>query len=245
MDKKVDIAHPKVVRGMKSVSKAVIIVPLILFFLALIFHFYSEYQERQRARVAQFRAEQLRLQQEKQASFTASLRPEKEYDISIDLEGTYTCEYADEEASVSGKIVAGDASFQVIGATQSAYLLVEGDCAYTWDTTNTGRKVCGISQYRDLASMFAGFGFFDPSMILAQLSSSIQNPVSSDEALIPKTLEQCKEATNAGTLLEVPQSVVFTEESLDQEGSQEGDTDQQQQGMDTQQLMQMFKQFAQ
>lgn len=216
MDKKVDISHPKVVTGMRAVSKAVIFVPLILLLLAVIFHFYSQFQERQRAQLAESRRAQLRLQQERQASMTALMQPAEEYDINIDINGTYQCEYTDGEATASGRIEGGNISFEMKNASESAFIVTDEDCLYIWDETNQGQKTCGLAQYRELATLFSSFGVFDTSSIITTVTSSIESPVSTDSAFIPKTLEQCREATASGQLLTIPQNIRFLEQSLDE-----------------------------
>ena len=237
MDKKIDIAHPKIVRGMKSVSKAVIIIPLVLFFLALIFHFYSEYQDAQRERLAAFRAEQLKREQDKQASLSALIRQDNpKYDINLTLDGNYVCNYVSTDATVSGIIQQGNVSFVVQGATESANMVVDGDCAYLWDSTNTGTKMCGLDQYRSLARLFSGVGVLDASSLISMFSGSLTTPVSTDEALIPKTLEQCQEATQSGQLQEIPSNVMFQESQVSNEAAQGTG-----ENVDPSQLMQMFQ----
>lgn len=240
---KIDITDEKTIRRMHKVSRFVIIAPVVILILGILTSLYNRYQ------VAQ--AQKLQ-QQYIKISPAVSLSPKpttvKLNSIKLDLKGPFTCQYSENEASLSAFIENREIAFISRNATESSYMVVSGDCAYRWTGASTeGLKVCGMKTYLDAAEAMAGFGLLSVDKAIETFSGMSDSPLATNEALMTQFANSCKKQEIAGQPFTIPQTVTFTEETIDQvTGTQTQPVgDQEQNGGNPEELLKMLQKMQQ
>lgn len=112
------IKHPHTVSRMQTVSRLALILPIILFLIAVAYHFYTQHQETQaemrqqqeqmRQMIAEQQAESAQQPESGEAGSRAMEIPE-----DLDLSNSYQCSYQDDEIAMSAIYADLQFSYQV------------------------------------------------------------------------------------------------------------------------------------
>lgn len=230
---------------MHKVSRFVIIAPVVILVLGILTSFYNRYQ------VAQ--AQKLQ-QQYIKISPPVSLSPKpttvKLNSIKLDLKGPFTCQYSENEASLSAFIENREIAFVSRNATESSYMVVTGDCAYRWtDASNQGLKVCGMKTYLDAAEAMSGFGLLSIDKAIETFSGMSDSPLATNEALLTQFANTCAKQEITGQPFTIPQTITFTEETIEQvtgtQSQPSASQGQSQNGGNPEELLKMLQQMQQ
>jgi hypothetical protein len=240
---KIDITDAKTIRRMHKVSRFVMIAPVVILVLGILTSLYNRYQLTQ--------AQQLQ-QQYIKISPSVSLTPKpttvKLNSIKLDLKGPFTCQYSENQASLSAFIENREIAFVSRSATESSYMVVSGDCAYRWtDSSTEGLKVCGMKTYLDAAEAMAGFGLLSVDKAIETFSGMSDSPLATNEALMTQFANSCKKEAITGQPFTIPTTVTFTEEDIEQVTGTESKPagEQTQNGGSPQELLKMLQNMQQ
>lgn len=179
-------------------SKAVIIIPIVVVVIALIFKFNKQPQ------------------QPLDYSFrpTLTIVPptiQTPFPIKLDLKGPLVCGSKVDSASTSAFIK--DKKIKIIfnNKNERENILVSGDCFYNWDEGEfTGRRVCGLSPLLSIAETMASFGGLRADLLFNQLNNlGINNKIATDQAKINALVKSCKQEVIDESVFEVPTSILF------------------------------------
>lgn len=133
---------------------------------------------------------------------------------SFDFEKEQQCSFADKSMSVEATIKNRQMAATVTQEKGSTNYLITNDCLYQWENSSTtGMKVCGISQYLSMLEMFSSF--LSPGSMLSSLPG-LGSALPVPQELIGGFLESCTETSIDDTLFSVPTNISFQEKSIEE-----------------------------
>lgn len=180
------------------ISKAVIIVPIVVVIVALLFKFNKKPMQQLSYRIT--------------PTPTIITRPTQvSTSIKFDLKGSIICGGKVDSASVSAYIK--DKKIKIIfdNKDKKENLLVSGDCFYNWEEGEfSGQKMCGLSPVLSIIETIASFGGLNFELLFDQLKNfGINNKVASDQAKINQLVKTCREEKIDEQLFKIPTNILF------------------------------------
>lgn len=184
-------------------SKAIIVIPIIIVIAALFFRFNKKHQPT--------------LDYLYKPSPTITPKPTViSSPIKLDLKGPFICSGKIEEASASAFIKDKKIKIILQNKKETENILIAGDCFYKWDEGEyTGRRVCGLSPLISMVETLAGFGGLNFDLLFDQLNSfNVDNKIATDQAKINELVKSCKKENIKEEIFEVPAGVLFKNNPL-------------------------------
>lgn len=187
---------------MTAISKATIIIPLVVLMVGTIFVFKNKIADQKTLITNQ---EQVTL-----PTSISTPKPTSQSEIKLDLKGPYVCDYSSPSATISAKIKDKNISVKKAdGKTTSNYLL-KGDCLYMWDNNISGKIMCGMSQYITMFDTLSGMGIMNIGNILKNLPQigNAKN-LSLQETDVNELFKTCRKEEIKNSVFEIPKQVTF------------------------------------
>ncbi len=179
-------------------SKAIIIIPVIVVLLALFFRF----NKKPRQNLRYFSP----------PSPTITPKPTNVFNpIKFNLKGPIVCQGEINGASASAFIK--DKKIRIIFQNKGdrENILVSGDCFYNWDEGEfSGQKMCGLSPVLSIVETMASFGGLNFELLFNQLKNlGVSNKVASDQAKVNQLVKTCREEKIDERLFKIPTNILF------------------------------------
>lgn len=180
------------------ISKAVIIVPIVVVIVALLFKFNKKPMQQLSYRIA--------------PTLTIMTRPTQvSTSIKFDLKGPLICGGKVDSASVSAYIKDKKIKIIFYNKDEKENLLVSGDCFYNWDEGEfSGQKMCGLSPVLSIVETMASFGGLNFGLLFDQLKNlGVSDKVASNQAKFNQLLKTCREEKIDEQLFKIPTNILF------------------------------------
>lgn len=190
-------------------SKAIIIVPLMVIVLALIIkigHVRDSLFLPQKILVAQPTVSPLRDELKKMPV----VQPASQ-EATFDLNGPWVCAYSFSGGSLSASIKNKNAIAHFVSSGKTDNFLLNGDCGYMWESgLYSGQKICGISSYLSIFDALSRFKMVDVGTLFQYLPQlGIKNGMGLQEADLKNFSASCKKQEIGETSFEIPKNVLF------------------------------------
>lgn len=189
-------------------SKATIIIPLVVLLIALIIKFNEKPK-------TQSYLEQPIIQPTIQVKVESDLlknfiKTNASSSASFDLTGPLNCDYQYDGGVVNAQIKNNNILLKANTKSLTQAILYKGDCIYLWTPGKlSGQKICGVSSYISTLNALSGFGNFSLDSILKYLPSlgiPVKNVSSKDIAGI---INSCKKKEVNSDIFTIPQNILF------------------------------------
>ncbi|MCX7881092.1 MAG: hypothetical protein N2482_01085 [Patescibacteria group bacterium] len=182
-------------------SKAILLVPIVIFILALFFKFnYS-----QRKTLISLPTPTIVL---------TPTKTEKKEEIKIDLKGPFVCE--GELNQISASVFIKDKKIKVILSKKEKkenHLIVD-DCYYSWDEGSfSGKRICGLKPAMSLVETMMSLGVFSLQNLFDQLANfggaGLENTIATKEGQIKEFLHFCQKKEIEDKVFQIPVNILF------------------------------------
>ncbi len=126
----------------------------------------------------------------------------------LDLQGPTVCTYKDGTTDSTAYIKNKNIYAKQISSKSTTEFILKGDCVYIWEKdSSNGQKICGVSQYLDLLTMFSSTPLFDLNTIVPMLlggKTDLEVPEK-----IPDLDKVCKKGEVDENLFNIPTNIDF------------------------------------
>ena len=187
---------------MYIISKAVIIIPLVVLMIGTMFAFQNRVNN----------AQKILSSANVSATPIPVSKPSSSSKVKIDLQGPLVCNYSSSKAAMSTFIKNKNVLMKRSENNKISNYLLKGDCLYSWENGVPGTKTCGLSQYISTFEALSKMGVMDIENAIGSLSQfqGAKN-ISSQEAEIKELFKTCKIEEIKDNIFDIPSGVVFKE----------------------------------
>jgi len=200
---------------MQTLPKVIIAIPIVIVFLAVFLKIGDNKAEDYTSQILQPLPTQKTVDPISTINSFSGLSGQ---DKKIDLTGPYVCSYKDQKTDVDLQIENKQIYGKTIKDSKENYLLVKGDCLYTWTKgKNTGLKVCQIGQYLSIFEMASSFMSSDT--LFSSMLSMVPNLNISEDSVVA-LVNSCEKKEVEKTNFVIPKGVIFKTATVDQMGGQ-------------------------
>lgn len=189
-------------------SKATIIIPLVVLLVALIIKFNEKpkIQSYRQAPVVQPTI-QAKVESDLLKNF---IKTNASSSASFNLSGPLNCDYPYDEGVVNAQIKNNNILLKANTKSLMQTILYKGDCIYLWTPGKlSGQKICGVSSYISTFNALSGLGNFSlESMLkyLPNLGLPVKNLSQKD---IDGLINSCKKKEVNLDIFTIPQNILF------------------------------------
>lgn len=180
-------------------SKAIIIVPVVVVIIGLVYKFNKQDQRPQIKDQNRITPTIFKQQGNNQAK------------INIDLKGPFICYGQIDNLTVNAFIK--DKKIKVIldQKTKKENMLFNGDCYYRWQEGQyVGERICGLSPFMGVAETMINFGGLNLDLVTSQLTKlGLDQKIATNEAKITELIQSCKKKNVDIKTFEVPNNILF------------------------------------
>lgn len=177
---------------MTAISKATIIIPLVVLMVGTGFAFKNKMVPKQNS------------------SVESSPIKASSHSIKIDLKGPLVCDYSSASVAISASIKDKKILIKKTDKNLVYNYLVNGDCLYSWSNNVSGQKTCGLGQYMSTFETLSNMGLMDFNNVLGGLSQfeATKNLVS-QKADIEGLVKTCRKEEISDSIFDIPVKISF------------------------------------
>lgn len=185
-----------------SLSRVIIIVPLILIVVALFVKF-ANWQKTSKS--------SQKIRQVIPTSTPVKKEPVASGQATLNFDGPYVCDYSFSTGSISAKIKNKKAVARISNKNKVENILLNGDCVYIWEPeTYSGQKICGISSYLSIFQALANFQMVDIGMVFQFLPQlGLKNSFDLKEKDLKNFMSSCRSQDVVESAFIIPQNILF------------------------------------
>lgn len=190
---------------MDIISKATIIIPLVVLMLGTATAFKNKVESQ---KVLSSRQEQTQV-----PTSTQTLTQNSSPNIKLDLKGPLVCAYKSSTVAINVVVKDKNVLLKKTEKNISSNYLLKGDCLYSWESNFSGTKICGLSQYISTFEALSKMGIMNLETALSSLSQfeGAKN-IGSQEANIKETLKTCRKEEMKDSVFDLPVKVLFKDQ---------------------------------
>lgn len=182
-------------------SKAVIIVPIMVVFIGLIYRFNQSQNSPLPLRIEGLTG-QAKPKIKNQATQTK---------INIDLKGPLVCDGKIDNLIINAFIKDKKIKAVLNQNNIKSNVLFNGDCYYRWQEGEyVGERVCGLSPFMSVAETMMNFGGLNLNSITSQLAKlGLDQKIATNQAKITELVQSCKKKDIDTKTFVVPNNILF------------------------------------
>ena len=180
-------------------SKAIIVVPIVVVIIGLIYRFNKQDQKSKIKDQNLVTPTIIKQQNNNQSK------------ITIDLKGPLVCKGKIDNLTIDASIKDKKIKVFLDQKTKKENMLLAGDCYYRWEEGQyAGEKVCGLSSFISIAETVISLGGSNLSLITSQLTKlGLDKKIATNEAKITEIVQSCKKGNIDTNFFEVPSNILF------------------------------------